>query len=231
MGRPGGIRDEATSGGIQFAAVLLGLLVAAASFPPVRAAAPDVRCEGCHGGGPRIVFNPRTGTRRDIAIDLAARRRSAHGRLRCRECHTGRFTLFPHPRDRTTLRCLDCHPRKGRDAGADTAFAFPRIDREFRDSVHARRAGFRCESCHDPHRFRTIGAFPDMKAVLSSHNGPCLACHRRGARGALADPSPTGLRSAHAWLTRTTSHLSATRCIECHGEPVTRVSHRVSPSR
>ncbi len=201
------------------------LAFAAMSAAPAAAAAPDVRCEGCHAGGPRLVTDPRSGTVRDIAVDLAALRRSEHGRLPCRECHTGRFAVFPHPRDRTTRACGDCHPREGTGAAADAPYDFPRIVGEFERSVHAGIEGFRCESCHPPHAFRTLASLAVTSAVLADHNGPCLACHRRGAEGPLADPSKRGLRAEHGFLPRTAVHLAGSRCLDCHRRDGAAVSH------
>ncbi len=202
------------------------LLLLATAGPPSAAATPEIRCEGCHAGGPRIVTDPRTGARRDIGVDIAGLRKSEHGRLPCRTCHTGRFTIFPHPRDRTTLACGDCHPREeGVGAVADAAYDFPRITEEFRRSAHTGVEGFRCESCHAPHTFRSLASLATTSAILGHQNGPCLACHRRQAGGPLADPARRGLLAEHAFLPRPDRHLAATRCIDCHREAGPPVSH------
>ena len=203
------------------------LLLAVATARPTKAADPDVRCEGCHAGGPRLVTDPRTGTVRDIAVAIPELRRSAHGPLACRDCHSGRFTVFPHPRDRTTRACGDCHPRRGKGAQADAAYDFPRIAREFGVSAHAGVKGFRCESCHAPHAVRTLASFATTRAALAHQNGPCLACHRRDAGDPLADPSKRGLALDHAFLPRPLRHLRSTRCVDCHREGKAAVSHHL----
>ncbi len=182
-----------------------------------------MRCEGCHAGGPRLVFDRNTGTVRDIAVDLRARAASDHAGLRCRDCHVGRFDLFPHPPGkRDTRRCLDCHPRKETDEAA----RYAGIREEVAASAHGRTAGFTCEHCHDPHAFRRIRA-ADLPAVIRAmHDGPCVSCHEAGATGPLADPAKPGLETVHRGIVHPGLHLATSRCVDCHdAKPHLPVSH------
>lgn len=172
-----------------------------------------VRCEGCHAGGPRLVFDRKTGTVRDIAVDLRARAASDHARLACRDCHVGRFDLFPHPPGkRDTHRCLDCHPRKEVDETA----RYARIREELAASAHGRIAGFTCERCHDPHAFRRLRAADPPPVIRAMHDGPCIGCHEAGATGPLADPAEPDLATVHRGIVHPGLHLAANRCIDCH---------------
>ncbi len=178
----------------------------------VMARVPDVRCAGCHGGGPRLVHDVRTGRVRDIAIPLGLQRRSWHGRLACRTCHVGRFDLFPHPpRQRETRRCRDCHPRRERRE----RFPFERLAREVEKSAHGQLAGFACESCHEPHR---AGASrpESVAAAVRAGRTLCLGCHDSTARGTLTDPLRPDPVAAHAALARPRLHLRRVRCGDCH---------------
>ncbi len=205
-----------------FAMLLSSLLLLAAQA--ALADYPDVPCLGCHGGRPRPFIDPRTGARRDIGIDIRRRSISAHGALRCRECHVGAFVIFPHPRDRRTRRCLDCHPRRGEKV--DAGYAFPGIAREFEASAHGRIDGFVCEDCHDPHGFRTTRALSSAASRLVAHNAPCRSCHRRDARGPKSDPAKAGLVALHADIPQAERHLARSRCVDCHDlAPERTVSH------
>jgi thiosulfate reductase cytochrome b subunit len=198
------------------------LLLSAAS-----AAAREIRCEGCHAGGPRLVFDLKTGRTWDIAIDLRARAVSAHAALSCRDCHTGRFDLFPHPpHARTTLTCMGCHPRQRHPE----RFDFLRIAREFAASPHGKHQGFACERCHDPHRLSQPPADPIARFALA--NVPCLDCHAGDAQGPLADPVRPDLESIHAQLPHTALHLERTACRHCHDRtPADPLSHALPPAR
>jgi len=188
--------------------VLLALAVAAVT---ASAWAVTIRCEGCHAGGPRLVHDPRRGGVRDVAVPVRDLRRSDHARLSCRDCHVGRFDLFPHPpRARRTLRCHDCHPRRA----VGERLPFSRIVREVAASAHGRVAGFACESCHDPH---TTGVVPaELEAALVAGRRLCLACHGPGATGPGADPLRPDAAAAHARLPLARLHLARTRCGDCH---------------
>ncbi|GBD44898.1 hypothetical protein HRbin40_02390 [bacterium HR40] len=186
----------------------LGLFVVTAA-----AEAAQVRCEGCHAGGPRLVFGPEGKGIRDIAIDRAARADSAHARLVCRDCHVGRFDLFPHPPGRRdTRRCLDCHPR---DKPAEVEL-YAAIREEVAISAHGRIAGFVCEHCHDPHAFRRLRGEDAPEEIRLVHNAPCRACHEASASGRLADPARPDLVAVHQSFPHPGLHLAILRCIDCH---------------
>ncbi len=202
-------------------AVLLLLALAAAVAASATVRAVTVRCEGCHAGGPRRVHDPRSGRVRDVAVPVRDLRRSDHARLACRDCHVGRFDLFPHPpRARRTLRCRDCHPRRGVREG----LPFSRIAREVAASAHGGLAGFDCESCHDPH---TTGVVPaELEAALTAGRRLCLACHGPEAAGPGTDPLRPDAAAAHARLPLARLHLARTRCGDCHtAAPADPLSH------
>lgn len=199
--------------------LLFGFAVAAAAAP----AAAEIRCEGCHAGGPRLVFDRRTGRTRDIAVDLRARARSDHARIACRDCHVGRFDLFPHPPGRRdTRRCSGCHPRND----VPEAAAYATIREEVGASAHGRLSGFVCESCHDPHAFRRIRGTDPPAAIRTMHDAPCISCHGAAATGPLADPVRPDLVTAHRGIVHPRLHLAVNRCIDCHdAQPQRPVSH------
>lgn len=189
---------------------------------------PPLPCFACHSGTPssrRIVVDPRTGTRKDVTVELARMAEGEHGRLACPTCHSRGFERFPHrpAAERRFPACRDCHPRQPPAAGAaaDRAYDFIGIEREHGTTRHA--AAFRklrgerdCEACHHPHTFRTSAALMAPARLRAEHDAPCLRCHEADARGVLAKPLQAGLVAAHAPIPAAERHLQSLRCLDCH---------------
>lgn len=196
------------------------------------------QCFGCHTGNAQIFVHPRTGERKEILIDIAAQRAADHGNLACQECHAKGFDFFPHF-GKTTLGCLECHPREGPDAQEDEAYDFPRIEREFKSTVHfAKHPGkFDCAHCHHPHYFKATADVGPPRAILETHNEWCLHCHTGTPEqppdtieGGLGDPAEPDLMAEHAMIPHAAVHLRKSRCVDCHSGTEHTVSHTL-PAR
>jgi len=218
--------------------ILPGLAAALLALPvaPARAAGevaldgsgPALRCVGCHSGTPgsrRLVTDRRTGTRKDVTVELARLQQGVHGRMACRECHSRGFERFPHrvPAERRFPACRECHPRsEPADAAArDAVHDFSRLEREHAATLHA--TAFRkvrgerdCEACHHPHYLQEGARLVSPARLRAVHDAPCLGCHAPEAAGALADPVRPDLVGAHASVPYAARHLDAVRCVDCH---------------
>jgi hypothetical protein len=196
------------------------------------------RCFGCHTGNAKPFVHPRTGERKEILIDIGAQRAAAHGDLACQECHVKGFEIFPHS-GKTSLGCMECHPREGADAKADATYDFPRIEREFESSAHFARhpEKFGCEQCHHPHYFEATVDLGSPQAILDVHNAWCRTCHAENPEqppdtiaSGLADPAEPDLVAEHAMIPHAAIHLRKSRCVDCHSGPEQTVSHTL-PAR
>lgn len=222
--------------------VLLGLLispapVASADEPEPEQRLPTLPCLGCHSGtqtSRRIVFDPRSGTRKDVTVDLARKAEGVHSKLACPTCHSRGFDRFPHrpAAERRFPACRDCHPRSEppEAARADAAYDFPRLEREHAATAHA--GAFRkvrgerdCEACHHPHYMRTSASLALPSRLRAVHDAPCRACHDATASGPLADPLRPDPIAAHAAIPDATGHLRAARCIDCHASRDRPIAH------
>lgn len=210
---------------LQLAVVGFALTLGAATMPS--AAARSTLCLGCHGAASIPFRNPETGAVRDLHIDLARYRASAHAPVDCQDCHTRGFDIFPHDfAGAKTLGCMDCHPRD--DPRERAAYPFERIDREFRKTVHFTKhpRTFRCHHCHDPHTLRPAAALPEPLAVARRDNDMCLACHAATTHpGPLADPAKPDIQGVHPWLPHAGLHWRSTRCVDCHAPHTAPLSH------
>jgi hypothetical protein len=220
---------------------LIGLL-AAAAWPALAAMTVEerqrFRCFGCHTGKARIFIHPRTGERKEILIDIAAQRAAGHGDLACQECHVKGFDIFPHS-GKTSLGCMECHPREGADAKADAPYDFLRIEREFESTAHftGHPAKFGCAQCHHPHYFEATVDLGSPQAILEAHNAWCRTCHAENPEqppdtiaSGLADPAVPDLVAEHAMIPHPAIHLRKSRCVDCHSGPAHTVSHTL-PAR
>lgn len=238
-------------------AVLAGFC-ALLALPAAPAAAQDfldrrvgkLQCVGCHLTGPgmarRFAFDPKTGERRDVTIDIDRLRGGDHADVACPECHVEGFERVPHPRRRVIRACMECHPRKEPDAAEDEKYAFERIKKEFETTVHYTKfkkdaqkdagtdagtdAGkkvkeFACEDCHEPHYFKAAARLQTPQQVLVDNNDPCLTCHWAGATGPLADAAEPNLVVLHAYVQHPRLHLTKTRCVDCHTDVGETVAH------
>jgi hypothetical protein len=242
-----GTTDAASRRGrIPFRAALLVLCVlglqAAATCPALAAMTVEerqrFRCFGCHTGNAKPFVHPRTGERKEILIDIAAQRAADHGNVACQECHVKGFTFFPHF-SKTTLGCMDCHPREGAGAKADEPYDFPRIEREFESTVHFTEhpQSFDCAHCHHPHYFEATSDLGPPQAILEVHNASCRTCHVENPEqppdtiaGGLADPAEPDLVAEHAMIPHPALHLRKARCVDCHSGTWHTVSHTL-PAR
>jgi hypothetical protein len=231
---------------ISFKTVLLMLCLlgfqAAATCPAFAAMSVEerqrFRCFGCHTGNAKPFIHPRTGERKEILIDIAAQRAAAHGDVACQECHVKGFEFFPHFR-KTTLGCMECHPREGADAQKDQPYDFPRIEREFKSTVHFTKhpEEFGCPQCHHPHYFEATADLGPPQAILDAHNEWCLTCHTENPEqppdtiaSGLADSAEPDLVAEHAMIPHPAIHLRKSRCVDCHSGTEHTVSHTL-PAR
>lgn len=216
-------------------AVPLGLLLAAL---PVLAAAEEVAgserrlpalpCFGCHSGtstSRREVVDPRSGTRKDVTVELDRKAMGVHGSLACATCHSRGFDRFPHrpAAERRFPACRDCHPRREppEAAARDAVHDFPRLEREHAGTAHAtafrkERGARDCEGCHHPHYMLASAALAAPARLRADHDAPCRLCHEAGAAGPLADPLRPDLAAAHAAVPYAERHLASVRCVDCH---------------
>lgn len=233
--------SAARRGGTWFTTALLALCLlgfqAAATFPALAAMTPEERrrfqCFGCHTGSAKIFIDPRTGEQKETLIDIVAQRAADHGNMACQECHVEGFDIFPHF-GKKILGCMECHPRKGADAQKDEPYDFPRIDREFKSTVHFTKfpEKFDCADCHHPHYFEATADLGPPGAILATHNEWCLYCHTENPEQppdtittGLEDPAAPDLVAEHAMIPHAAVHLEKSRCVDCHSGPEHTVSH------
>lgn len=229
-------------------ALLIGLLCVALS-QAVRAqgtelnrTAIELQCVSCHSGhreSPQYVFNPETGIRSNVMIDMPEFRQSDHGDMTCVDCHTLGFDDYPHSYPRQRLVCMACHPGplektpENVELGfrriiEDAEYEFMRIEEEYENSVHFDDVvNFTCEECHDPHYFRATKRQPSPLDILENDNAPCIRCHKADALDMhmLSDPADPDLVSEHEYVQLPKMHLDNTRCVDCHSDVGKIVAH------
>jgi len=130
----------------RFALIYLALILtsALAAF----AAAADQECLACHGEA-----GMKSAAGKNISIDPARHKASAHAVLGCKDCHTS-IKEFPHPSKIAKVQCATCH--------ADEAKAFPA-------SVHSLLGESACASCH--------GSVHELSTAEKLIPGKCVECH------------------------------------------------------
>lgn len=205
-----------------------------------------LQCMACHVGPDRVAFDPVTGKKQNIRIDMDKFHAGDHGETHCLECHEEGFETYPHS-SMKTLTCMECHPREDEGAEDDEPYEFDRIEREYEQTVHyteykdepeyccgtsiaARERGatievgspgdverFTCEHCHDPHYFKATEDIGKAHLIMENDNGPCLECHKDEASPrSLSDPAEPSMVGSHDYLPHVELHLENTRCIDCH---------------
>lgn len=239
LAEPGRMRLRRTGRLIGLAAfvTISTLRETVAAEPIVERRLPPLPCVGCHSGTPgsrRIVVDPRSGTRKDVTVELARKAEGVHAELACASCHDRGFERFPHraPAERRFPACRDCHPRTSPPdaASADAPYDFARLEHEHATTAHA--AAFRkvrgerdCEACHHPHYFRKTAELALPGRLRAVHDAPCRSCHAAGAAGPLADPVAPDLVRAHARIPRAERHLATVRCVDCHASRDRPIAH------
>lgn len=225
-------------------AVLCVLLPSAvpAQGPELNRTAIELQCVSCHSGhreSPQYVFNPETGIRSNVMIDMPEFRQSDHGDMACVDCHTLGFDDYPHSYPRQRLACMACHPGplektpEAMDHGfrriiEDAEYDFWRIEKEYENSLHFTEVvNFTCEECHDPHYFKATKRQFSPLSILENDNAPCIRCHKADALDMhmLSDPADPDLVALHEYVQLPKKHLDKTRCIDCHTDIDEIVAH------
>jgi len=145
--------------GIVSACLFLSLVFAcppAAARPQEKPAQPlkqDEACLACHGQP-----DMKSEKGKDISIRREKHAASAHGILRCTDCHT-LIKDFPHPAKIPKVRCETCHAEQVADAAK---------------SIHALLGEAACASCH--------GNVHEVTAAATLQPGKCAECHATEAK-------------------------------------------------
>lgn len=129
---------------------------------------------------------------------------------------TVHFTEYRHAKE----RC--CGTAAGKTANTDTALPGDTGNETGKKEEQQR---FTCEHCHEPHYFKTTKQIEQPLLIRENDNGPCLRCHKDGAKGPLSDPAKPDLLLAHSYLPYAQRHLTGTRCIDCHTSVTATVAH------
>ncbi|MGE5176398.1 MAG: cytochrome b/b6 domain-containing protein [Hyphomicrobiales bacterium] len=184
------------------ATAALAALLLAAGPRPVAAAPSDDDCLECHAEVD--VTMERGGKTISLHVDAAALRRSAHGSLRCVQCHVG-FDPdeTPHKAHITPVACLSCHT----NAPAKHSFHAPMVE-----AVAKRGDNAACKQCHGTHDVQRVGG--EAGAALDTTNlaASCGRCH--GEEVTHFEASAHGQALA-------AKQPGAPTCITCHQKPIT----------
>ena len=198
------------------------------------------QCFNCHGQSNYYYYNDMI--EREVkdrmnpyfVIDSSMFYESNHWNFSCTDCHSGDYTIFPHPgelRMEPNYECLGCH-------GGDDEYAkfnFEGIDDEFHESVHSSKHSedFTCWMCHNPHEYKiNARTNENLQDIIGYDNEICLSCHADISKyqliSTLENPN---ILDKHGWLPNQALHFKHVRCIECHA--VTNeellVSHNIQP--
>lgn len=149
---------------------------------------------------------------------------SIHGGMECKTCHGAGYAKFPHAE---TAReqispCGECHARK----------VF-KIEKEIEKSIHTKSEKgdkFTCNTCHDPHVYRTAAKIVQAKSIVIQDNAFCMDCHEselRYAEFAKEAKRLPKMDTVHAWLPNPERHWGAVRCVDCHTPVGKTVSHEI----
>ncbi len=173
-------------------------------------------CWRCHDGGQEIVAS---GEKKQPLHAIPPERyaQGVHGRMACRECHTGIVNLDPpHQTDTATkIDCAICHEKRTEEKEA-------RIRRNidlYRKSFHARPnpddpnfPNATCHECHDTHFFNVPPgdrATPGHAAWRAGIPELCGKCHD--------DPLERFSASIHGVELSRKNNPRAPTCTDCHG--------------
>lgn len=179
----------------------------------------NAQCYSCHSDE-GVDHPPRSdmdlAKLRDLILDDADFKLSAHGQMACKTCHGPGFESFPHAKDARAAisSCAECHAVKAM-----------KIEKQFHASAHAKVDGqFTCLACHDPHLFNVAAKLQSPQTIVAQDNGICLDCHESEEQFramAAPDKKRPDLDRIHQWLPNHRLHWSAVRCVECH-TPITK---------
>lgn len=194
--------------------------------------ADNERCLKCHGQGKYEYTNETLG--KQIKAMMCSERivkreefyRSNHKGFSCTDCHSDKYTSFPHSgelRMEQKYNCIDCH-------GGDEKFAqyhFEEIDSEYLQSTHYKleQDGFSCWKCHNPHSYKiNVRNSENIKETILYDNSICLNCHANFDHfQLLTDRKEISILKTHEWLPNQAVHFQNVRCIECH----TRINNNI----
>ncbi|MCI0625529.1 MAG: nitrate reductase [Acidobacteria bacterium] len=230
------VRDSLATQCAKFLAAFALVLPGAAGVPAgardpsaaPRPAPENTACYRCHAMATLAYRDQTGGAIVSLAVDPKKFSESNHARLKCGECHRAGYEQFPHSEKthEEKLYCLNCH----RDDPKFETFGFPRIEQQFRQSIHFEKLGdrFSCFSCHNPHEFEVSRGETDPRAVIAQDNGICLNCHASPVRFAtLTWREFPLLSSGHTWLPNQERHWKTVRCVECHTPHTETLSHQI----
>lgn len=204
--------------------------------------ADNERCLKCHGQGKYEYTNETLGKEvkalmcSDRIVNRDEFYNSNHKSFSCTDCHSDRYTTFPHPgelRMEQKYNCIDCH-------GGDEKFAqyhFEEIDSEYMQSTHYKleSEGFSCWKCHNPHTYKiSIRTTENLKETIRYDNSICLSCHANFDRfQLLTERKEISILRTHEWLPNQAVHFQNVRCIECHTKINNDilVSHLIMPKK
>jgi len=176
----------------------------------------------CHGMANFAVRDSATGQVRDLHVDAAAYRASAHGALSCRSCHAD-VAEYPHvfPAARPHVSCgADCHAtdRKGRP------YSHAQEAADFATSVHGRGKAATnpdspvCTTCHgggSPHAVAAVKKQMTVREKMAL----CADCHDDRARMARDGVDPLAVASYRRSFHYKAIHFGARGtavCQDCH---------------
>lgn len=176
------------------------------------------KCLKCHSWSTLGYKDDNSGLLVNLSVNPGEFYSSNHKNLACIDCHSKKFSIFPHSANikKENLYCLNCH----KDSQKFSIFNFKTIETDFKKSIHYKKFGnkFTCFNCHDPHTFK-INARKNTqisKTVLYD-NRICLDCHNNRTKIELLTKKiiPT-LNESHNWLPHLQLHWANVRCIDCH---------------
>ncbi len=184
----------------------------------------DQECSECHGvKGFAVPMGEHGESRkRSLDINISALRDSAHGKLKCIECHRG-IKKLPHRKEKLeTVNCVTCHIERAKTAsdGRDWRGLKKARKKEksevvinterYTHSVHADtrvKNNADCAACHTAHY---VYKSSNPKASTYRENSPqmCGECHDKALR--------EYRRSIHGAALKTPWKGDSATCSDCH---------------
>jgi hypothetical protein len=144
---------------------LTALLLAFGALAPASLPAQRLECDRCHAELELLRQQVFSLTRAEqLLAPAAVLRTSAHGKLACRECHSG-IDRYPHVQPVEARTCASCHP------AADSAW---------RRSVHANVRDRDPTGCTDCHGVHDVAGRQQLRtgAGIQRANARCSSCHQ-----------------------------------------------------
>jgi cytochrome b subunit of formate dehydrogenase len=177
----------------------------------------DDDCMTCHDD---LQVKGKDGIERNLTIDLAAHKRSAHGQgdMSCADCHLD-IEKLPHTRKLMKVRCDACH-RAERDV--------------YRKGIHHLSRGPKGDgdgaTCSDCHGVHDVLAASDPKSPIYHANlaRTCIRCHEDQALIEQHEAMPEAKHiktysiSVHGQSNTGDPTSRAATCSDCHGMHDTR---------